>query len=168
MRRDKIPISRVLGSHGVKGEIKSLALTNVLENFEGLERIYLVEGDKEREFEVEWVRLHGQAVLFKLKGIETREEARRLKGGLIEVPKEELAPLGPGEYYWFQLIGLDVFTEEGKHLGVLEEIMDTSGHDVYMVRKEGDEILLPATHEVIREVSLERRRMIVHLLEGLR
>jgi len=159
----------VLGSHGLKGEVKSLSLTDVFENFKKLKRVYLAKEGQTREFEVQWVRFHSSSkVLIKLKGIDTPEEAERLKGELIEIPEDELVPLDAGEYYWFQLIGLEVFTEEGEYLGVLEEIIDTSAHDVYVVRDKEKEILLPAIRQVIKEISLSAKRMIVHLIEGLR
>ena len=77
--------------------------------------------------------------------------------------------LPPGEYYHYQLVGLAVVTEQGEELGTLQEVLVTGSNDVYVVQSEaGDEILLPAVSQVIKQVDLSAGRMLVHLIDGLR
>ncbi len=168
MEDEWVAICRLVRPHGVRGEVKGVSLTDVVENLLGREWIYWVQGSIRRRLEIEFARLQGLFIVFKFRGVEDREAAQELVGGHLEIPVNELVPLPPGEFYWYQLLGLDVYTLEGEHLGVLEEIMETAGHDVYVVRKGNEEILIPAVREVVRQVSLEEGRIVVSLLEGLR
>lgn len=110
----------------------------------------------------------GARVYLALEGVESREEAQELAGGLVQVGAGEVEPLPEGRYYRFQLIGLQVWTVEGRHLGRIGEVLETGANDVLVVTGEdGREVLLPATREVVRRVDLERGRMEVFLLPGL-
>jgi 16S rRNA processing protein RimM len=86
---------------------------------------------------------------------------------LVQVPLEDAVPLEEGEYYHFQLEGMDVVTETGEWLGRVGEVLRGGAHDVYLVRGPRGEILLPAVEDVILELDLEARKMTVHLLPGL-
>ena len=95
------------------------------------------------------------------------EEAEELVGCSAYVAQESLPPLPADEFYWYQLRGLRVKTEEGKFLGRLEEIMRTGSNDVFVVRKDQKECLIPATDEVVVRVDLEGKTMVIRPLEGL-
>ncbi len=112
-------------------------------------------------------RLHGEVLLLELEGIDTREEAERLRGLLLEVPEESLPALAEGQYFRFQVLGLDVFDRRGHSLGRIEEILKTGANDVYIVRDAESELLIPAIDTVVKEVDLGGRRMVVELIEGL-
>ncbi len=167
-KKEWVALSKLVKAHGIRGEVRGVLLTDVLENFQARATIRWRRGREVQELEIEGIRPHGALLLFKFRGVNDRDAAQELVGGFLEIPLEELVPLPPGEYYWYQLLGLKVYTEEGEYLGVLEEIMETAGHDVYVVRKAGEEILLPAIREVVKAVLLEEGRMVVRLLEGLR
>jgi len=118
-------------------------------------------------FEVEHCRWQkGQAVL-KLSMVDDRDRAEDLRGRFLRVPGTELAELEEGEYYLFQLVGLNVVTEEGRELGSLKDVIQTGANDVYIVAAESGELLLPAIKDVIKQVDLSAGRMVVHLLPGL-
>jgi len=103
----------------------------------------------------------------KLKGCNSISEAEKLKGVEIGIPEKWLWPLGVDEYYHFQIIGLDVYTDTGLHLGEVKDIFPTGSNDVYTVKKGRKEYLIPAIKEVIKEVDLQRKRIIIHPIEGL-
>lgn len=105
-------------------------------------------------------------MLITLDGYEDRDKAEALRGELVLVRLEDAVPLRHGEYYHHQIIGLSVVTDEGEELGSVAEIIKTGANDVYVVRGQGGEVLLPAIQSVIRKI--EPSRMIVHLLPGLR
>jgi 16S rRNA processing protein RimM len=168
MEREWVALSRLVKPHGARGEVRGVLLTDVLDNLLHREWVYWVRGNERRKLEIEAIRSHGLFLLIKFRDVEDRESAQELVGGTLEVSIDELVPLEPGEFYWYQLLGLDVYTQEGEYLGVLEEVMETAGHDVYVVRREGEEVLLPAVKEVIKQISLEQGRIVVCLLEGLR
>jgi 16S rRNA processing protein RimM len=106
-------------------------------------------------------------LLLKLEGCDDRNGADELRGMLVQIPTEEAEPLGEGEYYHFQLIGLAVETESGERLGQVVEVLETGANDVYVVRGIRGEVLLPAVDDVIRAIDLESKRMMVRLLPGM-
>ena len=103
--------------------------------------------------------MHGKHILLKLSGINSREAARELRGALLEVPQEDLQPLEEGQYYQFQMEGLEVYTVEGQHLGRLDEVLSLASNDVYIIHGPLGEILLPALDDVVLEVDLTHGRM---------
>jgi 16S rRNA processing protein RimM len=102
-----------------------------------------------------------------LESIQSADEALLLVGKEIQIRKESLPDLPEGEYYWFEIIGMEVETERGSHLGRIKEIFPTGGHDVYVVQGVRGEINLPAVEGVIRSIDRERRTMRVAWMEGL-
>jgi 16S rRNA processing protein RimM len=108
-------------------------------------------------------------LLVKFVGVDCREEAEVLRGAYLEVPREAAHPLPDGYYYFYQLIDLPVYTEEGVFLGYVEELLRTGSNDVWVVRhpEQGREILLPATREVVKAVELEKEEIRVQLPPGL-
>ena len=90
-----------------------------------------------------------------------------MKNSFLEIDREDAIPLEEGQYFIVDLIGLDVYTDEGNLLGKVDDIYNTGANDIYVVKDElGKQVLLPGTKEVIKEVKLEDR-IIVHLIPGL-
>ena len=106
-------------------------------------------------------------VLLKLEGINNQEDAELLRNAFLEIDREDAIPLEEGKYFIVDLIGLEVYTDEGKLLGKVDDIYNTGANDIYVVKDElGEQILLPGIKEVIKEVKLDDR-IIVHLIPGL-
>ena len=103
----------------------------------------------------------------KLAGVDDREAALALRGAYLQVPIDEAVSLPEGRYYWHQIIGLSVETGEGRTLGTISDILETGSNDVYVVRRDGGELLVPALKTVIRRVDLSAGRMVVDLPPGL-
>jgi 16S rRNA processing protein RimM len=159
-------IGRVAAPRGVRGELKVTIETEDPERFFELERVYL--GDEREPFDVVGVRLYkGQALLL-LDGITSRDQAEEWIGELVQVELRDALPLGEGEYYHFQIEGLDVLTDVGAELGRVTEVLSTGANDVYVVRGASGETLIPALKGVVLEIDLETRRMVVRLPDGLR
>jgi 16S rRNA processing protein RimM len=152
----------ILGPHGVRGEVKVQPLTDFPQRFQTGSRLWL--GGEERT--VERGRWAGRSVILKLQGIETRNEAETLRGAELTVP-EVTELVEEGVYYLHDLIGLSVFDEQGAALGKLEEIFSTGSTDVYVVRGEKGEILLPALDDVITDVDIAGGRVAVVVPEGI-
>ena len=107
-------------------------------------------------------------VILKLKGIETPEEAERLRNSYLKINRKDAKKLPEGTYYIADLIGLDVYTDENKLLGKVDYIYNAGSSDIYVVKDEqGKEILLPAIKEVLKQVDLENKKIIVHIIKGL-
>lgn len=109
----------------------------------------------------------GAQVVLSLEGIEDRDAADALRGWLIQVPENEAWKLPKGQYYWHQIVGLDVVTTDGRRLGPVAEILETGANDVYVVKREAGELLLPAIKDVVKKISPERGEMVVELLPGM-
>ena len=107
-------------------------------------------------------------VLLKLEGINNPEDAEILKNAFLEIDREDAVPLEEGTYFIADLIGLEVYTDEGILLGKVDDIYNTGSNDIYVVKDElGKQILLPGIKEVIKDVKIEENKIIVHLIPGL-
>ncbi len=158
-------VGKIVAPWGVKGEVKVAIETGFPERFERLKRVYL--GEKVTCFVLEGSRLHKGHALLKLRGCDDRHAAEKLRGQLVQIPIEEAMPLDEDEYYVYQIVGLDVWTTAGEHLGRISEVLFTGANDVYVVQGEKGEILIPAVEDVVLEVDLAGGRLTVELMEGL-
>ncbi len=162
-----VSIGRIVKSRGVKGEFIVLPLTFSLERFDDVSRVYIRLGDETREFTLEYSKPYGRTIIMKLLEINSPEDARRLQGRDLMVPEEESPPLPEGVYYYYQIIGLKVFTVDGEYIGRVTDIIETGSNDVYVVRDGDKEYLIPAVRDVIRDIDLQNRRIIISPEAGL-
>lgn len=160
-----LQIGYISGAFGLGGELKVVSTSDFPERFGGLERVLL--GEELRPYRVESAKARGVEVLLKLRGIDEATGASELRGTSIFVPLREGIPLEEGQFYWHQIIGMTVVTEEGKSLGEVKDILSTGANDVYVVHGKMGELLIPAIEDVIVEVSLEKREVVIHPLPGL-
>jgi 16S rRNA processing protein RimM len=159
-------IGRVTKPHGIRGEVRVEVHTDDPQRYSLLDRLYL--DDKSSEpIEIEHVRYHKTWVLLKLKGIDDRASAESLRSKWLQIPEEEALPLDDGQYYLYQIIGVKVYVESGDFLGDIIEVLETKANNVFLVKGDKGEILLPDIAEVVKEINLEQRTMIVRLLPGL-
>ena len=118
--------------------------------------------------EIEEVKYHKDMVLIKFKGIDKVEQAEMLRNSYLTVSRDSVEKLEEGRYYIVDLLGLEVYTDEQTLLGTLEDIFNTGSNDIYVVKdKQGKQILLPAIQDVIKQIDIENKKIIVHLLPGL-
>ena len=162
-----VRIGKIVNTHGNRGEVKVYPLTDFPERYQSLEEVFLMTSSKPESLLIEKVRFHKGCIIVKLKGYNSISEAETLKGIEIAIPEKGVWPLGVDEYYHFQIIGLNVYTDEELYLGEVKEIFPTGSNDVYTVKKGRKEYLIPAIKEVIKEVDLERKRITIHPMEGL-
>jgi len=159
-------IGQITKPHGVNGEMRVQPHTDLPARFTWLDVVYIGESEP-RPYEVTGVRLHKNMVLLKLAGFNNRNDAESLRGQLLQVPENEALPLEDGEYYLFQLLGLQVVTDQGLELGKLVEVIETGANHVFRVSGVGQEVLLPDIDDVILDIDFDNGRMTVHLLPGL-
>ena len=163
-----LEIGQIVNTFGIKGMVKIVPFTDNIERFDELKKVYIVNKKSRKEYEVEEVKYHKNMVLMKFKGIEKVEDAENLRNCYLEIDRKDAKQLEEDTYYIVDLIGLDVYTDEGKNLGKLDDVFNTGSNDIYVVKDElGKQILLPAIKEVIKNVDLENKKITVHLLEGL-
>lgn len=157
-------IGKVLRPHGVRGELRIQMHSHHPSHLSQVETVYL--GEDHRPHKLKSFRLHQRILLMTLEGFDDRDKADTLREELVSVKVDQAVPLEEGEYFYHQIIGLSVVTDEGEVLGAVAEIIRTGANDVYVVRGQGGEVLLPAIRSVI--LKIEPPQMIVHLLPGLR
>ncbi len=163
-----ITIGKAVKPFGVKGEMKIESLTDFPERFEKLKSVHLVSpAGKELVVTVRSVRYTGAVPYMLFKGYDTPEQAKTLNGWFLKVPEQETMPLPEGRYYWYELIGMEVVSEEGEKLGTIVDIFETGSNDIYVMKQGKREIYLPAIREVIKQVDRQAKRMVVHLMDGL-
>lgn len=170
-RREKeeglILIGKVLRPHGLKGDLwiryynpDPLFLFNY-------KSILLKDARRGiiRDFKIKWILIKEKGIILSLNGVSDRKAAERWAGSDIYVKVEDLPRLGPGEYYYKDVIGMDVFDASGELLGKVVNIISTASNDVYVIEGPKGELMLPAVEGVIQEVSIEKNKMIVKVPE---
>ncbi len=164
-REAYLAVGRIIGAHGVRGEIKVRQLTDFPERFAPGALLFL-EGEPFQR-EIVSMRPHKGMLLIRLSGLKDRNAVEYLRGKYLFVAREDAMPLAEDEYYEDELVGLMVETTEGELLGELVEIMWTDANEVYIVQGPRGEVLIPAIADVVQEVDIETGVMRVALLPGL-
>jgi 16S rRNA processing protein RimM len=160
-------IGEIVRAQGIRGKIKVRPLADP-DAFSSLRFIYLGKSeDLSVSFRVVSCQPHKGFILLGLGGITTMSQAEDLAGSHIYADSDALKELPEGEYYYFEIIGLDVLTDDGRCLGKVEEIFPTGSNDVYVVRDGKREYLIPAIEDVVREIDIPGGRMVIHPIEGL-
>lgn len=155
-------------THGIKGEVKVHPTTDDLNRFKDLKKVYLDTGKDYLPLEIEGVKYFKQLVILKFKGYDNINDIEKYRGRDILIPREEAIKLKENEYFICDLIGSEVFTDDGKKLGILSEILTTAANDVYVVKsEENKEVLLPSIKECILDVDIINKKIKVHLMDGL-
>ncbi len=168
MKGQYIIIGRVSGLHGIKGKLRIHYYNERRSDFLSYRKVYLEDRDGlVQPHEIQEAKIHKKFISARLKDCEGIADAEKFIGASVLVERENLPPLGEGEYYWFEIIGMDVVTDDGSSLGKVKRILPTGSNDVYLVQGSGGEWLIPATQEVIVRVDRDKGHMVIHPIEGL-
>ncbi len=172
MRAAKLQIGVITGTHGIRGLVKVLPVTDDPKRFTELDTVYLRRKDgREQILKISSARLHKNNVLLGFEGYEDINQVEDMKGCELLIDRDKAAPLENNEYYFADLIGMRVerVTDSGTELlGELAEIMETGANDVFVVKRvEGGEVLIPSIADCIREVDVDNGKMLVTLLPGM-
>jgi 16S rRNA processing protein RimM len=161
-------IGRIVGVHGTGGAIKIQSYADSPAVFKSGRRLLIRNPvGQEKWYDINWIKPHHRTSLLSVQGVTDRTQAEALIGYELYIQKSDLPELENGTFYWFDLIGMDVYTTDERYLGRLESIIPTGSNDVYAVKKGEKEVLIPALESVVREVDLVKNRMQVDLPEGL-
>lgn len=163
-----LQVGVISSTHGVRGEVKVFPTTDDANRFRKLKTVILDTGREYLTLEIEGVKFFKQFVILKFKGIDNINEIEKYKGRSLLVDREHAVKLKKNEYFVADMIGISVFTEDGKPFGILKDVMETGANDVYIIESpEYGEVLIPAIRQCILEVDIENQRMVIHLMEGL-
>jgi 16S rRNA processing protein RimM len=165
---DLILVGKVTKPHGLNGLMRVYTYAQSVEPFQTAETVFLKSGTEGiAEYKISSVQPHKNILLMKLDGINSINDAEKCRGFKIFMRKEALPLKDEDEYYWFELIGLKVYLDSGKYLGELQDILETRSNDIYVVREGKSEIMIPAIHDVVKEIDLINKRMTISEMEGL-
>lgn len=163
-----LQVGVISSTHGVRGEVKVFPTTDDVKRFKKLKKVVLDTGKEQLPLEIEGVKFFKQFVILKFRGIDNINDIEKYKGKRLLVDREHAVKLKKDEYFIADMIGMDVFTEDGELFGALKDVMETGANDVYIIEmSDGKEVLVPAIKQCILDVDIENRKMVIHLLEGL-
>jgi len=147
-------IGKIVGIHGIKGTSKLRSYAESLSVFSpGNSILFRDLLGRETSYEIHWVKPHTGTPLVSFKGIANRDQAKTLIGAELFIPQSELPELDEDTYYWYDLIGIEVVTVTGESLGRIESIIETGSNDVYVVKSNEKEVLIPALESVVLEID---------------
>jgi len=168
LKKEFIVIGKVVSTQGNKGEVKVMALTDSIDRFNNLDNVFLRNKNSQAILNLEKVRIRKNRVILKLKDIENIKEAKMIVGSFLEVERKNAVKLSKDTYFIFEIIGLEVCTENNIFLGKVENVINTGSNDVYVVkRKDKEELFIPAIPDVVKDIDLEKKRITINLVDGL-
>lgn len=166
--QERLEIGQIVNTFGIKGEVKVNPFTDDIRRFDELKKVYIKSKSINKEYKIEQVRYHKNMVLIKFEGVNSPEEAEILRNAFLEIARSDAIALDEDTHFIVDILGLEVYTDEGKLLGKVDDIYNTGANDIYVVKDElGKQILLPSIKEVIKEINLENGKITVHLIPGL-
>jgi 16S rRNA processing protein RimM len=161
-------IGKIQATQGIKGQLRVVPFAGDASSISQLKKVMIKSpSGAMEEFSVASAKAHGKRVILTLKQFDNINQVLHLVGRELWADRGALPELPSDEFYWSDLLGIDVETEEGEALGKLVDIIETGSNDVYVVQKDGREILIPALEDVVLAVDLAANRMTVSLPEGL-
>ncbi len=161
-------IGKIVKSCGLRGRMKAISYLESNGTLQSLDEVYIrQEGDETGPFKLKAITVRKKTFSLEIEGVEDCESANALAGCQVLIPVNKLKKLPEGEYYWRDVIGLEVVTEEGQIIGIIETIFATGSNDVYVCRGDERELLLPCIADVIRKIDIDQGMVVVRLLEGL-
>ncbi|MEC0229338.1 ribosome maturation factor RimM [Paenibacillus alba] len=169
MSEQLVTIGKVVNSHGIRGELKIVPETDFPERFDKGNSLIIVDSqNKQTPVTVLSSRLHKNVFIVQFEGFTDINEVEKFKGSLLQIEGKQQQPLEEGEYYYHEIIGCKVITEEGQELGLVSEVLTPGANDVWVVAlPKGKQLLLPVIDDVILDVNVASKTIQIHLMEGL-
>jgi 16S rRNA processing protein RimM len=163
-----IPVGKIIGTHGIKGQLKVHSYSGNFESLSAARTVVLKSADGSlREIPLKGFNANSGKFIISLQDFDDIDLAKTLVGNELCLKRCHLPKLTDDEYYWSDLIGLRVVTDDGTQLGTIFDIFETGSSDIYVVRGEKREYLIPAIADVVKQVDLERGEIVITPLDGL-
>lgn len=156
-----LSIGQIINTHGIHGELKIYPLTDDVKRFRKLTKV-LIDGI---ERNITWCKLQSDKVILKIDGIDSIEQAVKYKNKYLEVIREDAVKLPEGNYFIADIIGCTVFDEEGAVLGSVYDVLQTGSNDVYWVKDNKNEVLVPALKSVVVNIDIENQKIVIRPLK---
>ena len=166
--KDLILIGHVIRPHGITGLLRIVSYAQSKETFFQAGCVFMDRGHNEvEERKVIDIKPHGSSYLLRVSDVNSIDQAEIFKAAKIYIRKDSLIKNDEDEFFYYELLGLNVYLTTGQCLGVVKNIFPTGSNDVYVVGGQGKEFLIPAIHEVIKEINIAEKRMVISPLKGL-
>lgn len=163
-----IPVGKIIGTHGIKGLLKVFSYSGNINSLQSAETAFLKGKDGTLcEYTVKTVSAHAGGFIIGLNDFSDINQVLSMKGSELCLKRSQLPVPDEDEYYWRDLIGLTVHTDQGIELGKLVDIFETGSSDIYVVRGSDKEYLIPAIADVIAHIDIAGKKMIITPLDGL-
>lgn len=163
-----LQIGKIVNTHGVRGEVRLIPLTDDPHRFDMLEWVYVEKGSTMTKYSIKEVKYTKSSVVLKLSGIDSIESAQELRDSFVLVDRSNAIKLPKDSFFICDILGSSVIDENNVELGHLVDILQTGSNDVYIIKNEsGKELLLPALKSVVRAISPEQKRIDVTIPKGL-
>lgn len=163
--KEYIKVGKIVNTHGIKGCVKCLPLTDDIERFDELEYIYTEKDDKKRKINNVWYR--NNLVYLQIEGIDDINIAETFRDTFISIFEDQLRELPEDSYYLFDLEGMEVYATDGEYIGKINVVYQTGANDVYEIVNKNKSFLIPAVKDVVKEVNIKDKKMVIHVIEGL-
>lgn len=166
----RLKVGKIVNTHSLKGEVKVISSTDFEEErFKKGSKLLITRGNQLiREVVVQSYRNHKNFLLVKFEGIDSVEEAEKLKNLQIKIDSDEVGELEENEFYFHQIIGCEVFDENDKNLGEIIDILTPGANDVWVIKGEnGKEILIPYIEDVVKKIDITSKKVNIAVMEGL-
>ncbi|WP_261306006.1 ribosome maturation factor RimM [Paenibacillus andongensis] len=169
MSEKLVTVGRIVNSHGIRGELKVVPETDFPERFDKGNALIIVDSqNKQTPVTVQTSRLHKNMFILQFVEFSNINDVEKFKGSLLKIEAKDQQPLEEGEYYYHEIIGCKVVTEEGQELGLVSEVLTPGANDVWVVSlPKGKQLLLPVIDDVILDVDIANKTIRIHLMEGL-
>lgn len=162
----RIRIGQIVNVHGLRGEVKVYPLTDYPERFDEIRYLFLEREERERQ--IQSVKYHKNMAILKIEGIDSVEQAERVREKYLFIDRENLRELEEDEHLIADLIGMEVSDMKGHHIGVLKEVLPYSVHDVYVIRSdEGKEYMIPGLKRFVPKIDMQERKIFIDPIEGM-
>ena len=162
-----LSVGQIVNIHGFKGEVKVYPLTNDMERFSKLKQVYVETQDGLKSYDIQSVKYLKNTVVLKLKGIDTEDAANKLRNCYVKVDRQKAVKLPKDNFFICDLIDCEVYDLNGALLGTITDVMQTGSNDVFVVKTDKKEILIPALKSIVKEVDIDGRKVVVELPEGI-
>lgn len=173
-----VVVGKITKAHGIKGEVKIFPYSGWPDDFDFYQDLVLssglaheeaqrLEGNVGKIYAIEQSRSQGKVAIVQLEGVTSRNDAESLRGLNVLIAKDKLPPLEPGEYYWHDLEGMQVVTDDGRKIGKVASLMATGAHDILVVRDKGKEYLIPVKKEFVANIDKDAESIVIMPPPGL-
>ncbi|HEY9158054.1 ribosome maturation factor RimM [Candidatus Binatus sp.] len=161
-------VGRITGAHGLKGALRLRPDNPDSDTLEQVARVFLESAGQAREFRLTGMtRLNATTRRITLEGVADVNAAESLKGAVVMLATEDVPAAKPGEFYYYEAIGCEVFLTDGSRIGTIEEIFSTGAHDIWVVRGSEREVLVPVIEDVVKAMDFAARRVTIEPIPGL-